>query len=142
MVASYYLSGDRHEQFKRYLDLRAQGIAHEAALQKAFNLDDQQLGQELQHYFSKRAVPIKRITSEGLTLNSTLGTAVSEKDAWKVGATHVDLSVKGDELSLAVNGKPSKTLKVDGLSAATGTITFRVRDTACAIDNVILRNVE
>ncbi|HYF49462.1 MAG TPA: FHA domain-containing protein [Planctomycetota bacterium] len=81
-------------------------------------------------------------TSEGVTLTGNIKAAGSDKDAWTAGPTHVDVAINGDEMALLLNGKPSKTLKVEGLGEIKGTVTFRVRDTACAIDNVILRNVE
>jgi hypothetical protein len=41
----------RHAQFKQYLVLRAQGVPHAEALQKTFDLNDEQLGAELHTYF-------------------------------------------------------------------------------------------
>jgi hypothetical protein len=68
LLTHYLFSNhDRLDHFKQYLALRAQGIAHEEALQKAFSLTDQQLGEELRHYFSKGKVLIKRLTAAGLS---------------------------------------------------------------------------
>jgi hypothetical protein len=53
----------RHDQFQQYLRLRTQGTPHEEALQKAFNLTDEQLDAELHKYFDKGKVIIKRLSS-------------------------------------------------------------------------------
>jgi hypothetical protein len=53
----------RHDQFQQYLRLRTQGTPHEEALQKAFNLTDEQLGAELHKYFDKGKLIIKRLSS-------------------------------------------------------------------------------
>jgi hypothetical protein len=68
-LLTHYLFSNhgRLDQFKQYLVLRARGIAHEEALQKAFSLNDQQLGEELRHYFSKGKVLVKRLTAAALT---------------------------------------------------------------------------
>jgi len=81
-------------------------------------------------------------TEKGLALHANLNGAVNEKDNWTPGPTHVDLAISGDTAALTVNGRKIKPLEVSGLSALQGTITFRVRESACSIDNVILRNVE
>jgi pSer/pThr/pTyr-binding forkhead associated (FHA) protein len=81
-------------------------------------------------------------TSEGVALTGNINGAASEKAAWSNAPTHVDIAITGDELALNLNGKPAAKLKVNGLSGLRGTITFRVRETACAVDNVILRNAQ
>lgn len=81
-------------------------------------------------------------SDKGLALHANLGGAVQEQEEWQAGATHVDCAVKGDTALFTVNGKKAKPLAVPGLSALQGTITFRVREAGCAIDNVIMRNVE
>jgi hypothetical protein len=62
-----FSSHDRHDQFRQYLILRSQGVAHDEALQKSFNLNDEQLGALLRHYFDKGNVVIKRLTAATLT---------------------------------------------------------------------------
>jgi hypothetical protein len=68
-LLTHYLFSDhdRLDQFKQYLALRAQGIAHEEALQKAFSLSDEQLGAQLWQYLSKGKVHVKRLTAATLT---------------------------------------------------------------------------
>jgi hypothetical protein len=53
----------RHEQFRHYLLLRTQGVAHTEALQKAFGLDDKQLETELRAYFAKGKLAYSRLTN-------------------------------------------------------------------------------
>jgi tetratricopeptide (TPR) repeat protein len=81
-------------------------------------------------------------SDKGVALHANLDGAVNVKDQWTPGATHVDLAISGDAASLTVNGKKVKPLEVPGLSLLKGTVTFRVRESACSIDNIILRNVE
>jgi hypothetical protein len=95
-----------------------------------------EFGENEQHCVSLTFSP------EGLHINSSVGTASSDKDAWTQGPTHVDLNFEGDTISVLLNGKPSKSFKADGLSTCKGSLTLRARDTACTIDNVLLRNVE
>ena len=61
-----YSTPDRHGQFGHYLRLRAQGVAHEDALQKSFNLTDDQLGAELHKYWSTGKLLVKRLTATSL----------------------------------------------------------------------------
>jgi pSer/pThr/pTyr-binding forkhead associated (FHA) protein len=81
-------------------------------------------------------------TSDGLLLNGNLKARVSAKESWTPGPTRVDISISGDDMKITINGKAAKPFTVDGLADLTGTLTFRVRESACAIDNVILRNAE
>ncbi|MCY3018645.1 MAG: FHA domain-containing protein [Planctomycetota bacterium] len=81
-------------------------------------------------------------TEKGLNLHANVKGTVNERDAWTPGPTHVDFAVSGDTVSVRVNGKPAKALEVGGVSALRGTLTFRVRESGCAIGNVILRSVE
>lgn len=81
-------------------------------------------------------------SDKGVSLHANLDGTVNVKDQWTAGATHVDLAISGDAASLTINGKKVKPLDVPGLSSLKGTVTFRVRESACSIDNVILRNVE
>ena len=80
-------------------------------------------------------------SANGIVLGANINGNVNEKESWTLGPAHVDVSISGDVLELSVNGKPAGTLQAAGLSALKGTITFRVRESACAIDNVMLRNV-
>jgi hypothetical protein len=66
-LLTHYLfsSPARHDQFRQYLQLRSQGVAHEEAL-KAFNLTDEQLGVELRKYFGTGKLLIKRLSSASL----------------------------------------------------------------------------
>jgi len=78
--------------------------------------------------------------SEGFTLSSS---GASTKGAWKPsGATRVEIAFKGDSISVLVDGKESEAINVPGISTLRGTLSFRVRETPCAFDNVILRNVQ
>ncbi|MGD0089502.1 MAG: FHA domain-containing protein [Planctomycetota bacterium] len=81
-------------------------------------------------------------SEKGLALHANLAGAIHEQDEWTPGPTHVDFSAKGDTVTVTANGKKAKPLDVPGLSALKGAITFRVRESGCAIGNVILRNVE
>jgi hypothetical protein len=95
-----------------------------------------ELGDDSQHVVSAS------FSATGLSLHANVSDAVNESDVWLPGPSHIDVSCAGNVLALTVNGKKMKTLAVEGLSELRGTITFRIRESACAIDNVILRNVE
>lgn len=53
----------RHQQFRRYLVLRAQGVAHTEALQEAFGLSDKELDAQLRTYFSQGKMHYSRLTT-------------------------------------------------------------------------------
>lgn len=80
--------------------------------------------------------------AKGLLLHANVDGAVNEKDLWDPVPAHVDISISGDTFAISINGRKYKSLEVPGLSALKGTLAFRLRETACAIDNVIIRNVE
>ncbi|HEY3324788.1 MAG TPA: FHA domain-containing protein [Planctomycetota bacterium] len=81
-------------------------------------------------------------SSTGLTLHANLDGPTDEKSEWKPAPTHVDVSVTGETLTMSLNGGAPRKVEIPGLSKLTGTIAFRAREAACAIDNIILRNVE
>jgi len=81
-------------------------------------------------------------SAQGLSLHANLNGGQDEKSIWAPGPTHVDLSILGNSLSVSINGGTPKKLDVDGLSGLKGNLSFRVRESACAIDNVIIRNVD
>ncbi|MBS0421957.1 MAG: DUF1570 domain-containing protein [Proteobacteria bacterium] len=85
----------RHDQFKEYLHLRAQGVAHEEALQKAFNLTDEQLGKELHKYFGKGTVLVKLLTAASLKQVPTVSLrTLSQPEAdCLLPTVHVELGV-------------------------------------------------
>jgi pSer/pThr/pTyr-binding forkhead associated (FHA) protein len=81
-------------------------------------------------------------SEKGAAVHANLNGPVSGRGDWTAGPTHVDIAVTGDSVSLHVNGRKTPPLEVPGLAALKGTVTFRVREAACAIDNVIVRNAE
>ena len=64
-LLTHYLFHDptRHEQFRQYLRLRAQGVAHTEALQKAFGLNEKELDAQLRAYFANGKLPYSRLTT-------------------------------------------------------------------------------
>ena len=80
-------------------------------------------------------------SASGIVFNSNLDGAMSAKAPWTPGASHVELAIVNDTLAMSVNGKALDPIEIKGLANLKGTLTFRARETACAIDNVILRNV-
>jgi len=81
-------------------------------------------------------------SAKGVNVHANLTGSLDEIETWAAGPTHVDIAITGNALSLGVNGNPTKTFTVDGLQDLKGTLTFRVREASCAIDNIIIRNVE
>jgi hypothetical protein len=52
LLTHYLLTDDaKHQQLNQYLRLRAQGVSHAESLQKAFAVNDEQLGADLHDYF-------------------------------------------------------------------------------------------
>ena len=82
--------------------------------------------------------------ASGVTLSSNLAaqTAANDKDWKPSGATHVDVAVQGETFTVTVRGRPAQSLQVPGLGNLMGTITFRARETECAITHVILRHAD
>lgn len=64
-LLTHYLFHDpiRHQQFHQYLHLRAQGVAHPEALQKAFGMTDEELYAKLRAYFANGKLPYTRLTT-------------------------------------------------------------------------------
>ncbi|HYG75439.1 MAG TPA: FHA domain-containing protein [Planctomycetota bacterium] len=81
-------------------------------------------------------------SAQGLSIHANLNGGQDEKMTWTAGPTHVDLSVTGNSLSVSINGQPAKKIDIDGLEELKGTLSFKVRESACSIDNVIVRNAE
>jgi hypothetical protein len=54
----------------------------------------------------------------------------------------VDVAVQGETFTVTVRGRPAQSLQVPGLGNLLGTITFRARETQCAITHVILRHAD
>ena len=89
---------------------------------------------------TEREILTAIFSDKNVQLQGNVKAPASEKSEWKSGPTHVDISITDDKATFTINGK-SKSLKIEGLPELQGTVTFRVRETACTIDNVILRNV-
>ncbi len=82
-------------------------------------------------------------SATGLAVHANLsGPAVNDTSAWSFGATHVDVQVKGETLTVSLNGQTARSIEMPGLAALQGTLVFRAREAACAIDNIILRNID
>ncbi len=81
-LLTHYLfhNSTRHAQFKEYLILRAQGVPHAEALQKAFDLNDEQLGAELRAYFVGRKLHFSRLTTEGVKAPEVTIRALSQPE--------------------------------------------------------------
>jgi hypothetical protein len=64
-LLTHYLFQDptRNQHFRQYLGLRAQGVAHAEALQKAFGLTDKELEAQLRAYFAQGKLAYSRITT-------------------------------------------------------------------------------
>jgi hypothetical protein len=90
-----YSTPARHDQFGQYLQLRSQGVAHEEALQKSFNLTDEQLGTELHKYFGTGKLLVKRLTAASLRQDPKVSLrALTQPEADCLLLTvHVDLGV-------------------------------------------------
>ena len=76
-----------------------------------------------------------------VTLEDKTGTK-SPPVKWTPDQTRVEISVDGDTVALALDGKPAATLEIRRIAAQKGTILFQARQCGCAIDNVILRSAE
>ena len=64
-LLTHYLFHDptRNDHFRQYLTLRARGMAHTEALQKAFGLNDKELETQLRAYFAKGKLSYSRLTT-------------------------------------------------------------------------------
>jgi hypothetical protein len=82
LLTHYLLNNPtRHAQFKQYLTLRAQGAQHAEALQKAFDLNDEQLGAELRTYFVRGKLPRQRVTAAGIAAPKVAIRPLSQPEA-------------------------------------------------------------
>ncbi|MBI3832225.1 MAG: hypothetical protein HY291_22070 [Planctomycetes bacterium] len=45
-------------------------------------------------------------------------------------------------MTIYIDGKKGETLTANGSADVKGTVTFHIRETTCALDNITLRNVE
>ena len=80
--------------------------------------------------------------ANGLTLHSNIGDAANVSDkGWNPADKHVDIAIQGDALNVTVGGK-TQSLPVAGLAALKGTLTFRARESACALSHVIVRTAD
>jgi len=70
------------------------------------------------------------------------GGAKSKPVKWSPAETRVEIAITGDKVAFSLDGKPASSLIVSGISRQKGTVTFRARQCACAIDNVVLRSQE
>jgi hypothetical protein len=94
-----YSTPTRHDQFVQYLQLRSQGVAHEEALQKSFNLTDDQLGAELHKYFGTGKLLVKRLTAASLKQEPKveLRTLTPPEADCLLLTVHVELGVADDD---------------------------------------------
>ena len=80
-------------------------------------------------------------SDEGYRVQDSGGEQV--KGEWKPEAScKVELEFQGDAASVVINGKKGETLNAAGLSNIKGTLTFHIRETTAALDNITLRTVE
>ena len=83
-----------------------------------------------------------------LSFNATEVTLQDKSNAkipaikWTRDKARVDLAIDSDTVALSLDGKPAGTLSIPGIAKLKGTITFRARQCACALDNVVLRSQE
>jgi len=77
---------------------------------------------------------------DSVTLHANLDGATSQKHPWKLAPAHVDVVINRESVDIAVNGEKLPPFAVPGVTELKGTVLFRVRESAAAIDNVVLRN--
>lgn len=77
---------------------------------------------------------------DSITLHANLDGATSLKHPWKLAPAHVDVVIQRESVEVAVNGEKLPPFAVPGVTELKGTVLFRVRESAAAIDNVVLRN--
>ncbi|MBI3832221.1 MAG: protein kinase [Planctomycetes bacterium] len=84
-------------------------------------------------------------SAEGYRLQFSSADTPQVKGAWKPAAgsaTPVDLEFKDNTVTIYIDGKKGETLTANGIADVKGTVTFHIRETTCALDNITLRNVE
>jgi hypothetical protein len=82
-------------------------------------------------------------TASGYNIQLSGDGSNSAKGAWKPdGMTKVEISIRDNKVTLTLNGKAQPAMDAPSASSLTGTLSFKIREATCVLDNVVLRNVE